>query len=132
MLERVREYAVWQDAHYRQQGVVRPGEHPPLLPIVFHAGPDRWTAGDGMEVYRALPEGAAAQLAPHQQQAHIPLEVGRRSTLDVPDGNRLGAVLGLTSAATPEDLLARLVEEWPLRRRGEQAPAAGCWSGRSR
>ena len=112
MLERVREYAAWQDAHYRQQDIVRPGEHPPLLPIVFHTGPDRWTADDGMEVYRGLPEGAAAQLAPQQRQAYIPLEVGCRSTLAVPEGNRLGALLRLTSAATTPELVAALAEEW--------------------
>ena len=112
MLERVREYADWQDAHYRQQNIVRDGEHPPLLALVFHTGPDRWTAEDGLEVYRALPREAAAQLAPHQRQAYIGIEVGRRSTLTPPAGNRLGAVVRLTRSATAEELLARLTEEW--------------------
>ena len=119
MLARVREYADWQDAHYRQQGVVRPGEHPPLLPLVFHTGPGRWTADDGMEVYEGLPEEVARELAPQQRQAYILLGVGRRSTLDVPAGSRLGAVARLTRAGTAAELVAALAEEW--RRFGGEA-----------
>ena len=112
MLHRVREYAAWQDEHYRHQGLIRPREHPPLLPLVFHTGPDRWTAKDGLEVYRSLPNAAASELAPFQRQAYILLEVGRRSTLSPPDGNSLGAVVRLTGCATAEDLYGRLFEEW--------------------
>ena len=112
MLHRVREYAAWQDEHYRHQGLIRPREHPPLLPLVFHTGPDRWTAKDGLEVYRSLPNAAASELAPFQRQAYILLEVGRRSTLSPPDGNSLGAVVRLTGCATAEDLYRRLFEEW--------------------
>lgn len=112
MLDRVREYAAWQDAHYRQQNIVRDGEHPLLLALVFHTGPDRWTAEDGSEVYRSVPSDAAAQLAPYQRQAYIRIEVGRRSTLNPPPGSRLGAVVRLTGSATAEELLARLTAEW--------------------
>lgn len=112
MLERVREYATWQDAHYRQQNIIRDGEHPPLLALVFHTGPDQWTAEDGLEVYRSAPSDAAAQLAPYQRQAYIRIEVGRRSTLVPPAGSRLGAVVRLTASATAEELLAQLAQEW--------------------
>jgi hypothetical protein len=112
MLARMRRYLARQEAHYRHQGIVRDGEHPPALPLVIHTGPDRWTAEDGFEVYRALPAPAGARLAPCQRAGYILVDAGRHSTLSVPPDNRLGPVVRLTAAASEEELAARLAEEW--------------------
>ena len=112
MARRVRDYAAWMEEHHRHQGVIRPGEHPPLLALVIHTGPGRWVAADGTEVLRALPARAARSLATYQPQAYIALDIGRRSTLDPPDGNRLGAVARLAGSATARELAGRLAAEW--------------------
>ena len=109
---RVREYAEWQDGHYRQLGVVRNGEHPPLLALVIHTGPDRWTAEDGTETLRVLPRRAARLLVRWQRQAYILIDAGPRSRLSLPGHNRIGAVIRLARCATIEELAAQLVEEW--------------------
>ncbi len=111
MLDRVREYADWQEGHYRQQGVVREGEHPPLLALVIHTGPDRWTAADGTEVFEGLPRGAARRLARWQRQAYIPIKAGRRSTLSLPEDNRLGAVVRLARCPTRTEMIRQLALE---------------------
>ncbi len=112
MARRVRDYAAWMEEHYRHQGVIRPEEYPPVLALVIHTGPGRWTAADGTEVLRALPGRAARRLAPYQPQAYIALDVIRHSTPGPPDGNRLAAVARLAGSATARELVLRLAAEW--------------------
>ncbi len=63
MLARVREYATRMQEDYRHQGVVREGEYPAVLALVIHTGPDKWSALDGGEALRALPEDVGRLLA---------------------------------------------------------------------
>ena len=113
MARRVRDYAAWMEEHYRHQGVIRPGEHPPLLALVIHTGPGRWAAPDGTEVFRALPGRVARRLARYQPQAYIALDVSRHSTPGPPDGNRLAAVGRLAGSATARELAGRLTPPNP-------------------
>ena len=57
----------------------RPGEHAPLLPIVFHTGPDRCIAADGMEAYEGRPR---------TRPANWPRTSGRRIFCSASDGAR--------------------------------------------
>ena len=112
MAQRVREYTAEMEGHYRHQGLIRTGEHPPVLALVIHTGPGRWTAPDGTDALRRLPKRTVRHLAAYQPQAYIPLDVGRRSALDMSDASRLGAAAALVRCATARELAARLVEEW--------------------
>ena len=112
MAHRVREYALWMEEHYRHQGVIREGEHPPVLALVIHTGSGRWTAPNGMEFSDVLPKRAARQLAAYQPQAYIALDAGRHSTLDLLPGNRLRAAARLAGRASARELAERLAEEW--------------------
>ena len=79
---------------------------------MIHTGPGRWTAPDGTDALRSLPRRTARHLAAYQPQAYIPLDVGRRSTLDMSDASRLAAAAALVRCATAQELAARLAEEW--------------------
>ena len=49
MLDRMREYAPRQLDTLRRQGVIPPGDTPPVLPLVVYDGAVRWGAADGLE-----------------------------------------------------------------------------------
>ena len=112
MEQRVRDYTVWMGEHYRHQGVIRAGESPLVLAVVIHTGAGRWTTPDGTDALRLLPKRAARRLAAYQPQAYIPIDVGRRSALDLSDASRLGAAARLVGCATARELAAGLAEEW--------------------
>ncbi|MDD9963361.1 MAG: Rpn family recombination-promoting nuclease/putative transposase [Gammaproteobacteria bacterium] len=113
MLARVVEYRAWMLEHYRHQGVIGSGEHPPVLALVVNTGDAPWRGETGMEPLSGLSEPLAALLAPYQPQAYIAVETGSKARVSAwPEHNRASAVVRLAKCATPEALRDRLAAEW--------------------
>lgn len=113
MLARVVEYRTRMLEHYRHQGVIGPGEHPPVLALVVNTGDAHWRAETGAEPLSRLSEPLAARLAPYQPQAYIAVETGSRaSVLAWPEHNRAAAVVRLAKCATLDALRDGLAAEW--------------------
>ena len=120
MAERIREYTgmlLERAAGGRPAG--REGARPWVLPIVVYNGSRPWIAA-GRATDLAAPPSAKAMrnLALYQPQAyHLlaaggGLTAGARPAQDWPLGNRVSATVRLQAAATPQDLLPRLLEEF--------------------
>ena len=93
--------------------------HPWVLPIVVYNGSEPWTAAGRVTDLAAQPSSAATrELAFHQPQSyHLltaggGLTAGARPAQDWPLDNRVSATVRLQAAATPQDLLPRLLEEF--------------------
>ena len=120
MDERMREYSKMlldQAAGSRPAG--REGARPWVLPIVVYNGSEPWTAAGRATDLAVLPSAAAMLgLAFHQPQSYYMLAAGGGLTAgalpaqDWPLGNRVSATVRLQAAATPQDLLPRLLEEF--------------------
>ena len=120
MDERMREYSKMlldQAAGSRPAG--REGARPWVLPIVVYNGSEPWTAAGRATDLAVLPSAAAMLgLAFHQPQSYCMLAAGggltagARPAQDWPLGNRVSATVRLQAAATPQDLLPRLLEEF--------------------
>ena len=108
---RMREYAVRQLDTLRRQGVIPPGDSPPVLPVVVYDGAARWSAADGLEPLRPLPAEAAAYLGPFQPQAYVVLDLVRAPMDDWPEDNRLRAVARLLRQGALDGLAVALTEE---------------------
>ena len=97
----------------------REGARPWVLPIVVYNGSRPWTAAGRTTDLAALPsEAAMRSLALHQPLAYCMLAsgggltAGARPAQDWPLDNRVSATVRLQAAATPQDLLPRLLEEF--------------------
>ena len=120
MDERMREYSKMlldQAAGSRPAG--REGARPWVLPVVVYNGSEPWTAAGRATDLAALPSAKAMRnLALHQPQAYCMLAAGGGLTAgalpaqDWPLGNRVSATVRLQAAATPQDLLPRLLQEF--------------------
>ena len=120
MAERVREYAemmLERTAGSRPAG--REGTRPWVLPIVVYNGSEPWTAAGRATDLAALPSAKAMRnLALHQPQSYCMLAAGggltagARPAQDWPLENQVSATVRLQAAATPQDLLPRLLEEF--------------------
>ena len=120
MAERMREYTKMlldQAAGGRPAG--REGARPWVLPIVVYNGSEPWTAAGRATDLAALSSAAAMRsLAHHQPQSYCMLAAGggltagARPAQDWPLDNRVSATVRLQAAATPQDLLPRLLEEF--------------------
>ena len=120
MDERMREYSKMlldQAAGSRPAG--REGARPWVLPIVVYNGSKPWMAAGRATDLTALPSAAAMRgLAFHQPQSyHLlaaggGLTAGARPAQDWPSENRVSATVRLQAAATPQDLLPRLLQEF--------------------
>ena len=148
MALRMADYAVRTYDELVAAGVARRGgPRPPILPLLIHNGPGRWTAPttlDGLTALPAPPAAArsgdveAARLAARDlavfqlRHAYWPLDFHRHRHDDPRPGNGMSVLIGLESAATPEALLrplaalrglterrlARTMLDWTLRRLG--------------
>ena len=113
MLARVVEYRARMLEHYRHQGVIGPGEHPPVLALVVNTGDAPWQAETGTEPLAGLSDSLAGRLAPYQPQAYIAVETGRNASVSAwPERNRAAAVVRLAKCAAPEALRDALAAEW--------------------
>ena len=120
MAERVREYTeMLLDRAAGSRPAGRKGARPWVLPIVVYNGSEPWTAAGRTTDLPALPSAAAMRsLAHHQPQSYCMLAAGGGLTAgalpaqDWPLGNRVSATVRLQAAATPQDLLPRLLEEF--------------------
>ena len=112
MLDRMREYAPRQLDTLRRQGVIPPGDTPPVLPLVVYDGAAPWRAADGLEPLRYLPPEVALHLGPFQPPAYALLDLVRSRTDDWGEYNRLRAVARLLRAPSLDDLLVALAEEF--------------------
>ena len=90
-----------------------------MLPIVVYNGSERWTAAGRVTDLAALPSAKTMRdLTPFQPQAyHLltaggGLTAGARPAQDWPLENRVSATVRLQAAATPQELLPRLLEEF--------------------
>ena len=132
MPDRVREYALRQLDTLRRQGVIPPGDTPPVLPLVVYDGATPWKAADGFEPLRDLPREAAVLLGPYQPQAYVLLDLVRSRTDDWGEYNRLGAVARLLRTRSPEELSAALAEEFARFAGSQHRPfreALHAWAG---
>ena len=88
------------------------GRLPPVLPVVLYTGEARWrAAGEVGELIAPV----GPELAPYQpSQRYLVVDERHVGAEDLPEGNLMGAVLGLEQGRTPGDLV-RVVEklvEW--------------------
>ncbi|MYE22509.1 MAG: hypothetical protein F4Y01_00915 [Gammaproteobacteria bacterium] len=101
MLARVRAYTHRMLDTARHQGTIQPEDRPLVLPFVIHTGRDRWRAADGAEPMAGLPPEAAREVAPHQPQAYIAVDIGDKASLPAgPTNNRFLAAARWFAAAT--------------------------------
>ena len=120
MDERVREYTkMLLDRAAGGRPAGREGTRPWVLPIVVYNGSERWRAAGRATDLAALPSAKTIRdLALFQPQAyHLltaggGLTAGARPAQDWPLENRVSATVRLQAAATPQDLLPRLLEEF--------------------
>ena len=133
MLARVVEYRARMLEHYRHQGVIGPGEHPPVLALVVNTGDAPWQAETGTEPLAGLSDSLAGRLAPYQPQAYIAVETGRNASVWAwPERNRAAAVVRLAKVAPP---LRHCGTPWQRSGRASEAlrtrgSGAGCSLGR--
>ena len=112
MLARVREYTDRMLDAGRHQGTIDAGEQPLVLPFVIHTGAGHWRASDGMEALAELSPAAAAEVAPHQPQAYIAVDIGGNVPLpEGPPNNRFLAAARLVRSRSAETLLRQLRAE---------------------
>jgi predicted transposase/invertase (TIGR01784 family) len=79
---------------------------PPVLPFVFHQGPDAWNVSTAFEDLFSLPEEAAADLLPFLPKfRHALLDLSRFDPAAEEDDERLRMVLQLMKLARQRDLL---------------------------
>ena len=121
MDERVREYTkMLLDRASSGRPAGREGARPWVLPIVVYNGSEPWTAagrgnGPGGAAFVCGDAGVGIPSA-----AVVPFADGRRGldcrgarpAQDWPLNNRVSATVRLQAAATPQDLLPRLLEEF--------------------
>ena len=120
MDERVREYTkMLLERAVSGRPAGREGSRPWVLPIVVYNGSERWTAAGRATDLAALPSAKTMRdLALFQPQAyHLltaggGLTAGARPAQDWPLENRVSATVRLQAAATPQELLPRLLEEF--------------------
>ena len=120
MAERVREYTeMLLDRAAGSRPAGRKGACPWVLPVVVYNGSEPWTAAGRATDLAALPSAKAIRnLALHQPQSYCMLAAGggltagARPAQDWPLDNRVSATVRLQAAATPQDLLPRLLEEF--------------------
>ena len=120
MDERVREYTkMLLDRASSGRPAGREGTRPWVLPIVVYNGSERWTAAGRATDLAPLPSANTMRdLALFQPQAYCMLAAGggltagARPAQDWPLNNRVSATVRLQAAATPQDLLPRLLEEF--------------------
>ena len=113
MLARVREYTHRMLDTARHQGTIQPEDRPLVLPFVIHTGRDRWRVADGTEPMAGLPPEAAREVAPHQPQAYIAVDIGDKASLPAgPTNNRFLAAARLVRCRDVSTLLRQLKEEW--------------------
>ena len=113
MLRRVREYTKQMLDAGLHQGSIRPDDRPLLLPFVIHTGPGKWRAADGTEPMAGLSPEATREVAPHQPQAYIAVDIG--DTASLPAGaanNRFLAAARLVRCRDGIALGPLLKEEW--------------------
>ena len=112
MLARVREYTNRMLDAGGHQGIIEANERPLVLPFVIHTGTGPWRASDGMEPLAELPPAAAAEVAPHQPQAYIAVDIGGNVPLpEGPPNNRFLAAARLVRSRSAETLLRQLGAE---------------------
>ena len=120
MAKRLREYTeMLLDRAAGGRPAGQEGTHPWVLPIVVYNGSRLWTAAGRATDLAALPSAAVMRnLALYQPQAyHLltaggGLTAGERPAQDWPLENRVSATVRLQAAATPQDLLPRLLGEF--------------------
>ena len=120
MDERVREYTkMLLDRAGGGSPAGRRGARPWVLPIVVYNGSEPWTAAGRATDLATLPSDAALRaLALHQPQSYFlltaggGLTAGARPAQDWPLDNRVSATVRLQAAATPQELLPRLLDEF--------------------
>lgn len=79
---------------------------PPVLPFVFHQGPDSWNASTSFEDLFALPENLSAELLPFLPKFHHALlDLTRFDPSTSEDDTRLRAILQLMKLARRKELL---------------------------
>ena len=79
------------------------GRLPPVLPVVLYTGEARWrAAGEVGELIAPV----GPELAPYQpSQRYLVVDERHVGAEDLPEGNLMGAVLGLEQGRTPGDLV---------------------------
>ena len=120
MAKRVREYTeMLLERAVGGRPAGREGTRPWVLPIVVYNGSERWTAAGRATDLAPLPSANTMRdLALFQPQAYCMLAAGggltagARPAQDWPLNNRVSATVRLQAAATPQDLLPRLLEEF--------------------
>ena len=120
MDERVREYTkMLLDRAAGGRPAGREGARPWVLPIVVYNGSEPWTAAGRATDLAPLPSAKTMRdLAFFQPQAyHLltaggGLTAGARPAQDWPLDNRVSATVRLQAAATPQELLPRLLDEF--------------------
>ena len=83
------------------------------LPFVIHTGTGRWSASHGGEYLEDLPDAAGREVAPHQREAYILVDIGGDEPLPsgAPD-NRFLAAARLVRCRTGQDMLDQTFAEW--------------------
>ena len=127
MALRMATYALQLYAELETAGAVRPGgPRPPILPLLIHNGPGRWTASTALDRLIAHPAPpataatrpedvqdarlAARDLAAFQlRHAYLPVDFYRHREDDARVDNAMSVLIGLESASTPDDLLPPLL-----------------------
>ena len=113
MLARVRGYTDRMLADYRRRGLIAEDEHPVVLPFVIHTGTGRWSAADGGEPLAGVSADVFREVALHQPQAYIPVDIGGRAALPVGAAdNRFLAAARLVRSRTVPALGEQLQQEW--------------------
>ena len=127
MALRVATYALQLYAELETAGAVRPGgPRPPILPLLIHNGPGRWTASTALDrlIANPVPPATAAtrpedvedarlaarDLAAFQlRHAYWPVDFHRHREDYAHVDNVMSVLIGLESASTPDDLLPPLL-----------------------
>lgn len=88
--------------HHKSEGLPLP----PILPFVFHQGPETWSVSTAFEDLFALPDGLAADLLPFLPKfQHALLDLTRFDPASQESDSRLRAVLHLMKLARQKELL---------------------------
>ena len=88
--------------HQKSQGLPLP----PVIPFVFHQGPDAWNVSTSFEDLFELPEDVAADLLPYLPKFHhLLLDLTRHDPAQAEDDVRLRVVLQLMKLARQRELL---------------------------
>ena len=114
MLGRMREYTHYMIESGTRQGFINEQNRALVtLPFVIHTGTGRWRAPHGGEYLSELPEAVGQEVAPHQREAYILVDIGGDAPLPpgAPD-NRFLAAARLVRCRTGQDLLDQTLAEW--------------------